>query len=50
MNKKEKDEIIIKLLFVADVIILLFVIIMLFRIVESNNEMTVWMLEHGRIK
>lgn len=50
MNEKEKNEIIIKLLFVADVIILLFVIIMLFRIVESNNEMTVWMLEHGRIK
>ena len=50
MNEKEKNEIIIKLLFVANVIIFLFIIIMLFKIVESNNEMTVWMLEHGRIK
>ena len=50
MNEKEKNEIIIKLLFVANVIIFLFIIIMLFKIVESNNEMTVWMLEHGRMK
>ena len=50
MSEKEKREIITKILFLIDVIMLLFIIIMLFRIVESNNEMTVWMLEHGRIK
>ena len=50
MNKKEKWEIKIKLLFIVDIIMLLFIIIMLFRIVESNNEMTVWMLEHVRLK
>ena len=50
MNEEEKNEIVIKLLFLANVIMLLFIIIMLFKIVESNNEMTVWMLEHGRIK
>lgn len=50
MNEEEKNEIVIKLLFVANVIMLLFIIIMLFKIVESNNEMTVWMLEHGRMK
>ena len=43
MSEKEKWEIKIKLLFIVN-------IIMLFRIVESNNEMTVWMLEHGRLK
>ena len=50
MTEKEKREIIAKILFLIDVIMLLFIIIMLFRIVESNNEMTIWMLEHGRIK
>ena len=42
MSEKEKWEIKIKLLFIVDIIMLLFIIIMLFRIVESNNEMTVW--------
>lgn len=50
MSEKEKREIITKILFLIDVIMLLFIIIMLFRIVESNNEMTIWMLEHRRIK
>ena len=50
MSEKEKWEIKIKLLFIVDIMMLLFIIIMLFRIVESNNEMTVWMLEHGRLK
>lgn len=50
MNEEEKNEIVIKLLFLANVIMLLFIIIMLFKIVESNNEMTVWMLEHRGIK
>ena len=50
MSEKEKREIITKILFLIDIIMLLFIIIMLFRIVESNNEMTIWMLEHGRIK
>ena len=50
MSEKEKREIITKILFLIDVIMLLFIIIMLFRIIESNNAMTVWMLEHGRIK
>lgn len=50
MNEKEKWEIKIKLLFLIDIIMLLFVIVMLFRIIGSNNEMNVWMLEHGRLK
>lgn len=50
MSEKEKWEIKIKLLFLIDIIMLLFVIMMLFRIVESNNEIVVWMLEHGRLK
>ena len=50
MNEKEKWETEIKLLFLIAIIIGLLVLYMGFRLVESNNEMTVWMLEHGRIK
>ena len=50
MSKREKDEIIIKILFLIDVIILVLVLFMAFKLVESNNETTVWLLEHGRIK
>ena len=50
MSEDEKEKAKIKLLFLVDVILLIGVIVMLFKLVETNNEMTVWLLEHGRIK
>ena len=50
MDKNEKEEIKLKLLFILCVLMFLFVMVMAFRVVKANNEMTVWMLEHGRLK
>lgn len=50
MNDDEKLEIKIKILFLLNIIMFLVLIVMLFKIVETNNEMTVWLLEHGRLK
>ena len=50
MNEREKWEIKIRLLFLLVVVVGVVVLYMGFRLIEANNEMTVWMLEHGRIK
>lgn len=50
MNDDEKLEIKIKILFLLNIIMFLVLMVMLFKIVETNNEMTVWLLEHGRLK
>ena len=50
MTDREKEEIKLRLLFVIDIFLLLGIVMILFRIVESNNQMTIWLLEHGRLK
>ena len=50
MSERDKWEIKIKLLFLLAIIVGLVVLYMGFRVIESTNEMTVWMLEHGRLK
>ena len=50
MNEKEKWEVAVKLLFFIDLVLFVLILALVFSLIESNNEMTIWMLEHGRIK
>ena len=50
MNDDDKLEMKVKLLFIVDLILLVLILFMAFKLIESNNETTAWLLEHGRIK
>ena len=50
MDDDDKLEIQVKIMFLIDVILLVLILFMAFKLVESNNETTAWLLEHGRIK
>ena len=50
MDDDDKLEMKVKLLFVVDLILLVLILFMAFSLITKNNEATVWLLEHGRIK
>ena len=50
MDDFEKEELKIKLLFLIDIIILVGVLWLGFKVITLNNMATVWLLEHGGIK
>ena len=50
MDEIEKEELKIKLLFLIDVIILVGVLWLGFKVITLNNMATAWLLEHGGIK
>ncbi len=50
MDEIEKEELKIKLLFLIDIIILVGVLWLGFKVITLNNMATAWLLEHGGIK
>ena len=50
MDEIEKEELKIKLLFLIDIILLVGILWIGFKIITLNNMTTVWMVEHGGIK
>lgn len=50
MDEIEKEELKIKLLFLIDIIILVGVLWLGFKVITLNNMTTAWLLEHGGIK